>query len=144
MERKEFLGKIGGSIAVTCVACMMSACSKEETTPGGTTGPITPTPAVILAVNLSTQLLNVNDFVSDKGVIVVRTAAGNAAASFSAFSNVCPHQNNPVTFNKTTGSFSCATHGSAFSITGAVTKGPATTAMGKLTVEISGTTLNVK
>lgn len=144
MERKDFLGKIGGSIAVTCVACMMAACSKDETTTGGTTSPGTPTPAVILAVNLTTQLLLVNDFVADKGVIVVRTAAGNAAASFSAFSSVCPHQNQLVTYNKTTSSFSCATHGSAFSGTGAVTKGPATTGLGKLTVEISGTTLNVK
>ena len=94
MERKEFLSKIGGSLAFTCVACMMAACSKDETPTGGTTPPITPTPGgnnsnVLLAVNLATQILAVNEFVADKGVIVIRTATGNTAASFSAFSSVC-------------------------------------------------------
>ena len=89
MERKEFLSKIGGSLAFTCVACMMAACSKDDTPTGGSTTPITPTPGgntsnILLAVNLATQILAVNEFVADKGVIVIRTATGNTAASFSA------------------------------------------------------------
>ena len=149
MERKEFLSKIGGSLAFTCVACMMAACSKDDTPTGGTTPPITPTPGgnssnVLLAVNLATQILAVNEFVADKGVIVIRTATGNTAASFSAFSSVCPHAGSTVTYNKNNSSFNCAAHGSNFSSTGAVTGGPAASGLTKLTIEIAGSTLNIK
>jgi cytochrome b6-f complex iron-sulfur subunit len=149
MERKEFLSKIGGSIAFTCVACMMAACSKDETPTGGSTGPTPPTPGgntstVILAINLATQLIAVNDFVAEKGVIVIRTATGNTAASFSAFSSVCPHAGSTVTYNKNNTSFNCSAHGSNFSSSGAVTGGPAATGLTKMTIEISGSTLNIK
>ena len=142
MERKEFLSKISGGLAVTCVACMMAACSKDETP----TTPTTPAPTgtILLTLNLTTQLLAVGDFVSDQGIIVVRKAAGNVAGSFSAFVNACPHQGQAVTFRKASNDFFCSRHGSTFSITGAVTVAPATTGLTARTVDISGTSLNVR
>lgn len=149
MERKEFLNKISGGLAFTCVACMMAACSKDDNsgngnnsggtnTGGGSTGNI------LLTVNLTTQLLAINDYVSDKGIIVVRKAAGNAVSSFVAFVNACPHQGVAVDFVKANNQFYCSAHGSTFSITGAVIAAPATTGLTPRTIEISGTTLTVK
>lgn len=149
MERKEFLDKISGGLAFSCVACMMAACSKEGTTGtgnntgGGNTGGGN-TGNTLLTVNLTTQLLAVNDFVSDQGIIVVRKAAGNTVSSFVAFVNACPHQGVAVTFRKSSNDFYCSAHGSAFSISGAVTASPATSGLSARTVEISGTTLTVK
>ena len=142
MERKEFLSKISGGLAVTCVACMMAACSKDETPTTPT--PPAPTGTILLTLNLTTQLLAVGDFVSDQGIIVVRKAAGNVAGSFSAFVNACPHQGQAVTFRKASNDFFCSRHGSTFSITGAVTVAPATSGLTARTVDISGTTLNVR
>lgn len=150
MERKEFLNKISGGLAFTCVACMMAACSKDDSTGsgnntggsgntgGGGTG------STLLTINLATQLLAVDDFISDKGIIVVRKAAGNAVSSFVAFVNACPHQGVAVTFRKGSNDFYCSAHGSTFSIAGAVTVSPATSGLSARTVEISGTTLTVK
>ena len=150
MERKEFLNKISGGLAFTCVACMMAACSKEGTTGtgnntggsgntgGGGTG------STLLTINLTSQLLAIDDFVSDKGIIVVRKAAGNAVSSFVAFVNACPHQGVAVTFRKGSNDFYCSAHGSTFSIAGAVVAAPATSGLSARTVEISGTTLTVK
>lgn len=149
MERKEFLNKISGGLAFTCVACMMAACSKEDNTGtgnntgGGNTGGGS-TGNTLLTVNLTTQLLAVNDFVSDQGIIVVRKATGNAVASFVAFVNACPHQGVAVTFRKGSNDFWCSAHGSTFSISGAVTNSPATSGLSARTIEISGTTLTVK
>jgi Rieske Fe-S protein len=151
MERKEFLNKISGGLAFTCVACMMAACSKDDTTTGsgnnpgggGNTGG-GGTGSTLLTINLTTQLLAVNDFVSDKGIIIVRKAAGNVVSSFAAFVNACPHQGVAVTFRKGSNDFYCSAHGSTFSITGAVTVAPATSGLSARTVEISGTTLTVK
>ena len=149
MERKEFLNKISGGLAFTCVACMMAACSKDDTTGSGnnTGGSNTgggSTGNTLLTINLTTQLLAIDDFISDKGIIVVRKAAGNNVSSFVAFVNACPHQGVAVTFRKGSNDFHCSAHGSTFSITGAVTVSPATSGLSARTVEISGTTLTVK
>jgi Rieske Fe-S protein len=153
MERKEFLNKISGGLAFTCVACMMAACSKDDNTGsgnntgGGNTGGGNTgggSGSTLLTINLATQLLAVDDFVSDKGIIVVRKAAGNTVSSFVAFVNACPHQGVAVTFRKGSNDFWCSAHGSTFSITGAVTVSPATSGLSARTVEISGTTLTVK
>lgn len=145
MERKEFINKITGGLAFTCVACMMEACSKEEATGGSGGGNNTGgTGSAILTINLNTQLMAVNDFISEKGVIVVRTATGNTTQSFVAFSNECPHAGATVTFVKASNIFNCPAHGSNFSITGSVTQGPANTGLSKKSIEISGTTLTVK
>jgi len=150
MERKEFLNKISGGLAFTCVACMMAACSKDDNpsgsgnNPGGTNPGGGGTGTTLLTINLTTQLLAINDFVSDKGIIVVRRAAGNAATSFVAFVNACPHAGTAVTFRKASNDFYCSAHGSTFSITGAVTVAPAQNGLSARTVEVSGTTLTVK
>jgi Rieske Fe-S protein len=149
MERKEFLGKICGGLTFTCVASMMAACSKDEATSGTTPGNTTPTPGgntnnALITVNLLSQMVSVNDFVAEKGVIVVRIATGNAASSFSAFSSVCPHAGATVTYVSLTKTFNCAAHGSNFSSSGSVTQGPASSGLTKLSVEVTGSTLTVK
>jgi Rieske Fe-S protein len=132
---------------------MMQACSKEEVTQPGnnnsnnnnnTNNNTNPTSNIILTVNLSSQLLNINDFVLENGVVVVRTAAGNVSTSFVAFSSACPHAGATINFVKSTNSFNCSAHGSNFSITGSVTNGPASSSLEKKTIEIVGNNLNVK
>lgn len=136
MDRKNFLNKLSGGLALTCVSCMMAACSKEEDNGGGGA---TPT----LTIDLNTQLGAVGDFVAASGIIVVRVAAGNQASSFKAFSNVCPHESGTISYNKATTTFTCALHGATFNQSGAVTKGPATSGMSTKVVTVTGNTLTV-
>ena len=151
MDRKSFINQLTGGLTLTCISCMMQACSKEDgTTPSNNTGNNNNNnnsnsgSNVILTLNLSSQLLAINDFVLDKGVVVVRTASGNAATSFVAFSSACPHAGATINFVKSSSTFNCSAHGSNFSIDGSVTNGPASSALQKKTVEIDGTNLNVK
>lgn len=136
MDRKDFLNKLSGGLAITCVSCMMAACSKEESNGGGGNAPV-------LSIDLNSQLANVGDFVAASGIIVVRLAAGNQASSFKAFSNVCPHEAGTISYNKTTTVFTCAKHGATFNQSGAVTSGPATSGMSTKVVTITGNTLTV-
>lgn len=153
MDRKTFINQITGGLTLTCVSCMMNACSKEEeaTTPANNNNnnnngnnPTTPNSNVLLTINLSSQLLTVNDFIAEAGVIVVRTAPGNQESSFAAFSSACPHAGATVSFVKTSNSFNCAAHGSNFTISGSVINGPASTGLSRKTIEIVGSTLTVK
>ncbi len=137
MDRKDFLNKLSGGLAITCVSCMMAACSKEEDNGGG--GGNTPT----LTIDLNSKLLSIGDSVVESSIIVVRVAAGNQASSFKAFSNVCPHQSGAIFYDKTTTVFTCSVHGATFNQNGAVTKGPATTGMSGKVVTVTGSTLTV-
>lgn len=149
MNRKSFLNQITGGLTLTCVACMMNACSKEDGTAptnnnnNNNTNP-PPGTSVLLTVNLSAQLMAVNDFILDNGVIVVRIATGNLTSSFVAFSSACPHAGANINYVKTSNSFNCSAHGSNFSISGSVTNGPASSSLEKKTIEIVGNSLTVK
>jgi cytochrome b6-f complex iron-sulfur subunit len=144
MKRNEFLTTLTGSFSAVCLACMTSACSEDEmgapktaTTPAG--------PATSSAtINLETELKAVNNFIAKNGFIVIRTATGNTAASFVAFSSVCPHAGATVEYKESSSSFLCAAHGSTFSSSGALTQGPAAVGLTKFDVEITGLTLRVK
>jgi cytochrome b6-f complex iron-sulfur subunit len=138
MDRKNFLNSITGGLAITCVSCMMAACSKEEDN-GGDTG----SGNAKLTINLSSQITAIGEFVASNGIIVIRVASGNQVSSFKAFSNVCPHQGGVISYDKASTSFSCATHGATFNQTGTVTKGPASSNMSTFPVTITGNTLTV-
>ncbi|MBM3443915.1 MAG: Rieske 2Fe-2S domain-containing protein [Bacteroidetes bacterium] len=138
MERKDFLNKLTGGLALTCVACMMEACSKDNE--GSDNNPGT----ALLTLNLNSQLLAVGDYISENGVVIARLASGNAVSSFAAFSNVCPHQGQQVVYQKSSSNFFCSTHSSSFSQDGARTGGPATTGLARKTVAITGSTLTVR
>ena len=121
--------------------------SKEEAnSPSNNNNNTNPPPgtSALLTVNLANQLLEVNDFILNNGVIVVRTSSGNLGSNFVAFSSSCPHAGANVTFIKNSNSFNCSAHGSNFSITGSVINGPASSALEKKTIEIVGSTLSVK
>lgn len=142
MKRNEFLTTLTGSFSTVCVACMVSACSKDE---NGAPAPVNtpPTSNSGLTINLETELRAVNNFVAKNGFIAIRTASGNTAASFVAFSSVCPHAGATVEYREGSSSFLCAAHGSTFSSSGDLVQGPATRGLAKLNLEVSGTTLRI-
>jgi len=142
MQRKEFLDKLSGGLAFTCVSCMMAACSKDSNTSGDNSN--NPGDTILLNIDLSTQLLAVKDFISSKGIIVVRIADGNLAGSFVAFFNACTHKGAAVEYDDNTNGFICPLHGATYSISGAVTGAPALAPLTARTVAVSGSTLTVK
>ncbi len=146
MERKEFISKLGISLAAICAGCGIASCGSnpkaEDPTPapgGGTGG----NGSALLSANLDSELKNVGEFKVSNGVILVRLATGNTANSFTAVQVACTHQGTPVNYNGSQGKFICPNHGSQFSTTGAVLVGPAATALKSYNVSTSGSSLNV-
>lgn len=143
MERKEFLSKLGIGFAAVCVGCGVAACGSSKSND--------PTPdddgnnnnGDLFTVNLANELTAVGQSKVSNGVIVVRTAAGNSASSFTAVQVACTHQGTAVNYNNAQGRFICPNHGSQFSTSGAVLVGPATTALKEYNVEVNGSTLTV-
>lgn len=142
MERKEFLSALSISLAAVCAGCSLSSCG--STPKSDDPVPATPgTGTAVLSTNLNTTLVNVGESIVSNGVIVVRLAQANVAASFSAVQVACTHQGVAVNYNTAQGIFICPSHGSRFGTTGNVLLGPATVALKQYTVTITGTTLTV-
>ncbi|MES2376494.1 MAG: Rieske 2Fe-2S domain-containing protein [Bacteroidota bacterium] len=145
MEREEFLSKLGIGALAVCMGSCLAACGKSgDAAPnngGGTTNP--PAGGTTITADLSSSLTAVGDSKVSNGVIIVRTATGNTASSFTAVQVACTHEGTAIGYNNTQSLFICPLHGSIFSKTGAVVQGPATTALKQYTVSITNNTLTV-
>lgn len=137
MERREFLGSLGGPVLAACAVCM-GACSKGSDSPATVTAV-----NADFTVNLATSLLTVGSSLVQDGVIVVRLAAGNVASSFTAVAVACTHEGTSVNYNSAGNNFVCPNHGSTFTSTGAVTLGPAGRALKQFNISINGTSMKV-
>ena len=58
-------------------------------------------------------------------------------------SSICTHQQASITYQANSNRLYCAAHGSVFTTAGAVTTGPATTALKKYQTSLTGTMLRV-
>jgi Rieske Fe-S protein len=150
MERKDFLSKFGIGMALVCAGCGIASCGSspknedpQPQQPGGGGGGGQTPGGNLLSANLESELRNIGDFKIAGGVILVRLAAGNAPASFTAVQVACTHQGTSVAYNNAQSKFICPNHFSEFSTTGAVLKGPATGDLKKYTVAVTGSNLSV-
>lgn len=141
MERREFLGSISSPVFAACAVCM-AACSKSGSS-SSSPSPVTPPANANITINLNSSLLTVGSSVVQDGVIVVRLAASNVPASFTAVQVACTHEGTSINFNASSNQFVCPNHGSMFTTAGAVTMGPATRALKQYNIAVSGSTMTV-
>ena len=132
LSRREFTRLAG-------LACVAAACSADE---GGPTAPT----AGGVTINGNTLSLTVGQnpalsqsngmvLVSQRSVLVVRVSA----TQYQALSSVCTHQ--ACTVSSFDGAkLTCPCHGSQFSTSGAVTKGPAASALRAFPTTFDGAT----
>jgi cytochrome b6-f complex iron-sulfur subunit len=143
MERREFLGSISGPVVAVCAVCM-GACSKSaDTTAASTPAGTNPAPVANLTIDLGSNLTTVGSSLVQGGVIVVRLSSGNTASSFTAVQVACTHEGTAINFNAANNQFVCPNHGSTFTTAGAVTIGPASSALKRYNIVISGNTMTI-
>lgn len=138
MERRIFLQMLGLTAAAACAGCLAS-CSKsgDGISVSGNSNPSA------VSVNLNTQLLNVGDYLVSNGIIIARLSSGNTPSDFTALSAFCTHQGTIVSYVASQNLFYCPTHGSEFSTSGTVLRGPAAAPLKQYTIQISNNILTV-
>lgn len=146
MERGEFISKFGIGVIAVCAGCGIASCSSGSK--NSNPAPAQPTPPAagsgnVFSADLNSELLNIGDSKISKNVIVVRLAAGNTSASFTAVQVICTHQGATIGYNANQGLFICPSHGSEFSQSGQVVQGPATAPLQKYNVTINNNVLTV-
>ncbi len=144
MERKDFIEQVGLSGAAILIFGCTQGCSKSEGTTSNNNGNNNSTP-VDFTIDISKtpyDALKTNGgfYVEPTtNVIVVKTST----SEIIAVSAICTHQQASITYQANNNRFYCAAHGSVFTTTGAVTTGPATTALKKYQTTLTGTLLRV-
>jgi cytochrome b6-f complex iron-sulfur subunit len=138
MNRSEFLKLMGTGTILACAGCSLVSCSSsDDPSPAGNTNPVDFTLDLSLAPN--SVLTNVGGALSVNGIIIARLST----TTFTALNQACTHQGTSIDFRPASADFLCPNHGSQFSSTGAVTRGPATRALRKYSTELNGTLLRI-
>ncbi|MEK0431562.1 MAG: hypothetical protein RL139_1366 [Gemmatimonadota bacterium] len=132
-------GNIGG-VTGPGHSCPAALTDDDDDDDGGGTGAGcgTPPPAGGLVVTLASfAALAADGGIArvDNGTTGPIAAVRVNATTYRAFSMACTHAG--TTVNIVGGGFSCPNHGAQFAATGAVTRGPATTALREYTVTLN-------
>ena len=141
MQRRHFISNLTQTATGVTAVSLLAACSKSSNTPsnnnpgGGST--------TLISANLGTEIDAVGDSKIAGTNIVIREATGNDASSFKAFSLICTHQGCTVNYDDSGNVFNCPCHGSKYDGNGGVLNGPATKALTKLKVTVTGSELIV-
>lgn len=145
MERKEFIEQVGLSAASILVFGCMQACSKTGGTTQNTSNNSGGSTKIDFTINITiapyNNLNSAGGFYVDNTnkIIIARTLSNE----FIAVSSLCTHQQVTVDFQPNNNRFYCSAHGSAFNLTGAVTNGPANSALKQYKTLLTGSSLRI-
>ena len=150
-SRRTFCTQGCLSAAAVALASLSGACGgggSDSTTPGGSGS--TGSPLASATGNVSGRVVSVpidgSPLATVGGAAIVRTSLGNYLVArtgqdtFTALTAVCTHEMNQVT-NFTGGQFACTFHGSLYTTSGSVARGPATRPLTSYPTTFAGNTL---
>ena len=132
MERKKFLKTACALCGVAIAGGMLSSCKKT-----------TAAPSANFTVDLSNTTYAALNGAGGGMLINQLWVINTDGANFIAVSSLCTHEGCTVEYIDVSSGFGCPCHGAAFTTTGTVTRGPASTNLKKYTVTKSGNVLTV-
>ena len=136
MDRIEFLKTLGTGTMAICATCGMISCSDDEA-PAPIVGGLDIT--INIEESAYINLKNVGGSVIKDNLIIARTGTN----AFVALSKACPHAGFTVIYDHPKSQFLCTLHGSIFSTSGSVEKGPANRGLTKFKTEFNTPNLRI-
>ena len=148
VTRKEFLIRLAvGGVAVgasSAIASFLASCSLP-TQPQGSS---LPTSNGTVSGNKITVDISSGSPLAQNGFAIVQYTGGSLLVArtddgvYHAMTSICTHQACSIDhYNSSSKEFVCQCHGSRFSTTGAVTNGPASSALQQYVTSVNGTQL---
>lgn len=126
-------------LGISAAAFGMASCLQDCKKQGSNVTPPTVNFTLNLADPANSALTKNGGYLYSNGVIVARTSTG----AYIAVSQACTHQGVNVVYEANVNDFYCSAHGSSFATSGAVTGGPAPSALKSYTTVLSGKSLHV-
>jgi cytochrome b6-f complex iron-sulfur subunit len=146
-SRRQFCVHACQTASLVVAGGLLQACGGSSTSPSNATN----LPAINVAAasgTLSLTLDAASPLAAVGGAALVQSAAGNVLVShtaqdtFAAVTAVCTHEACTVT-GISGSTFVCPCHGSQFSATGGVVKGPAASPLRSFSTRVSGNVLTI-
>jgi Rieske Fe-S protein len=146
-SRREFCVHACQAASFVAATALLQACSGNSTSPSGST--TLPTINASAAAGKLTVTIDAASPLAAVGsAALVQSTAGNALVSrtaqdtFTAVTALCTHE--ACTINGISGQiYVCPCHGSQFSVTGGVLKGPAASPLRQFTTSFAGNVLTI-
>jgi cytochrome b6-f complex iron-sulfur subunit len=146
-SRREFCVHACQAVSLVAAGALLQACSGNSTSPSGSA--TLPTINASAAVGALTLTIDAASPLAAVGsAALVQSPAGNALVSrtaqdtFTAVTAVCTHE--ACTIDGISGQiYVCPCHGSQFSTTGGVVKGPAASPLRQFSTRLAGNVLTV-
>lgn len=132
-----------GTTVLIVAPVILSACEKAQFVPEEPTakGPDLKNNLIIdLSLSDNAVLNSSGGSKVVNGIIIINTGNGG----FSALASACTHEGAQVEYDSDSGNIQCNNHGSIFSISGSVLKGPAVAPLKSYTITKTGNTLTIK
>ena len=145
MKRHEFLSVLGISASTVIFAPFLTSCSKSS---GVAADPVVPPSTGVdftldLTVAANAALLTNGGSLIKNNIIVAKTSTG----VYYAVASACTHEGAAIQFDNANTRFICsnqsAGHASKFTTSGAVSSGPAGSALKMYSTALSGTSLRI-
>ena len=125
---------ISAAVVTGSIATLLDACKKED---NSTTAPKADF-TLDLTSSSNAALLHSGGSVISNQVVVI-----NNNGTYVALSDICTHQSCALSYNSAASKLTCHCHGSAFSLSGSVLNGPASSSLKQYSVTQSGNTLHI-
>jgi cytochrome b6-f complex iron-sulfur subunit len=148
VNRRDFCVHSCQVMSVTTLAALLEACGGSPSGPSGNATNLTTLQGTVAGGVVSVAVDTGSPLASVGGAALVRSSAGAflvvraAQDTFNAMTAVCTHQQCDVT-GITNGIFECPCHGSQYSSTGTVVRGPATQALRRFTTGFAANVLTI-
>lgn len=149
--RRQFCASACRALSVAALGALLPGCGgggDSPTSPGGAASTLPTANATVTGGAATLTIDGSSPLASTGSMALVQSSSGmflvarTAQTTFVAVSAMCTHEN--CTINGFSGSnYQCPCHGSQFSTTGAVLRGPATRALRQYTTALNGNMLSI-
>lgn len=141
IDRKEFMRQVGMSFGAIMLMNCLQSCSDGGEIPDPNPTPITGKVDFTININDATYsgLKTKGNFVVVKAQNVIIARVNDVNGSWIAVDSRCTHQLTTINYRASSNDFLCPNHESTFSSTGAVTRGPATSALARFNTSFDAT-----
>lgn len=141
IDRKEFMKQVGLSFGAIMLMNCLQSCGDggdiPDPNPTNTTGKVDFTINLNDAANAALKTKGNYLVIKAQNVIIARVNDTNG--TFLAVDSRCTHEQTTINYRSSSNDFYCPNHGSTFSSTGAVTKGPASLALTRFNTSFDAT-----
>jgi len=141
IDRKEFMRQVGLSFGAIMLMNCLQSCSDGGEIPDP--NPTTSTGKLDFTININdatySGLKTKGNFVVVKAQNVIIARVNDTNGSWIAVDSRCTHELTTINYRSSSNDFLCPNHNSTFSSSGAVTKGPATSALARFNTSFDAT-----